>query len=301
MSRHPKPIIATHERCVLAEGPVWDPIRERRLWVDIINGVVFSGALAVDGRIAIRDSFSLGETTSAVAPSRGGDWLIAGAERLYLRRVDGTVTEGPRILPAGGRRRLNDGKPDPAGRFVVGSLSLAKESSTEQLVLVDGDLISPIDSDLTLSNGLAWSAGGTFFSVDTFRRVVYRRPWDAGKGTWRRRTTHLSLDGGLPHGICLDVREHLWIAMWGAGEVRRYSPSGDLVARVEVPAPHVTSVAFAGTELDTLVITTATSELPPDQLERFPASGALFTLKPGVRSLPQPLWAGPTSTGTAVR
>ena len=96
--------------------------------------------------------------------------------------------------------------------------------------------------------------------------------------------------------MCLDAEEHLWIAMWGLGEVHRYTPDGELVAIVEVPAPHTSSVAFAGAELDTLVITTATQDLTDSQRAEFPHSGRLFTVRPGVRGLPQPFWNGRSAT-----
>lgn len=287
---------ATEERYVLAEGPTWDPVREELLWVDVEAGLVMAGALGADGRISVRETVSLGETVGAVAVTGAGDWIIAGAERLSVRSPDGTVRPGRRILPPGSGRRLNDGKPDPAGRLVVGTLSLAGDDSTgEELLLVRDEGLERIDSDLTLSNGLAWSADGrTLYSVDTLRRVVYRRPWDPGDGSWGERATHLSFDHGYPDGICLDAEEHLWVAMWGLGEVRRYAPGGDLVATIPVPAPHTSSVAFAGRDLDVLVITTASRDLAGDELARYPAAGTLFTIRPGVRGLPPALCAAGT-------
>jgi sugar lactone lactonase YvrE len=61
---------------------------------------------------------------------------------------------------------------------------------------------------------------------------------------------------------------------------------------IRVPAPHVSSVAFAGPDLDTLVITTATQDLTEEQLTASPLSGKLFTARPGVRGLPVPPWSG---------
>jgi sugar lactone lactonase YvrE len=285
---------ANAETCELGEGPVWDAARNRLLWVDIRRGLVLVGELRDGDEIKIVERVTFGETVGAVAVSESGDWLVAGAEELLIRTSEGTVTRGPRLLPASSGRRLNDGRPDPAGRFVVGSLSLGGASHTEVLVRIDedGDIRS-LDDDLTLSNGLAWTADGTrMYSIDTLRRVVFARSYEPDTGGVGARTEFLRFEGGFPDGMCLDAEEHLWIAMWGLGRVHRYSPDGELVAIVEVPAPHTSSVAFAGPDLDLLVITTATQELTETQVAEFPESGRLFITRPGVRGLPQTPWNG---------
>jgi sugar lactone lactonase YvrE len=277
---------ATDERYILAEGPTWDPVRGILLWVDIEAGLVVAGDLRPDGRIDVRETVEVGETVGAVAVASTGKWVIAGRERLHVRSVDGDIRPGIRILPPGCGRRLNDAHPDPAGRLLVGTLALDGGTAPVQgLYLVGSDGVTTIDDDLTLSNGLAWTPDGrTLYSVDTVRRVVFRRPWDAG--AWGERTVHMSFEAGYPDGICVDAEAHLWVAMWGLGEVRRYAPDGTLVATVSVPAPHVSSVAFAGPDLDVLVVTTSLRDLSDDERGRFPGAGALFTMRPGVRGLP---------------
>lgn len=86
---------------------------------------------------------------------------------------------------------------------------------------------------------------------------------------------------------------NLWIAIWGAGEVRCYTPAGKRLATVDVPAPHTSSVAFVGPARDTLLITTARDELPAAQLAEFPLSGHLFTARLEVAGVPTAPWAGP--------
>jgi sugar lactone lactonase YvrE len=283
---------ATDEAFFLAEGPLWDPIRSRLLWVDIPNGTVLVGTLRDNGTIDIVDRDSVGETAGAVAVSQRGQLLIAGGHRLIVIDPAGHVV---RLAPlADGSRRFNDGKPDPAGRYVVGTLSLEGESAKEKLIQIDTDgSVRVIDDDLTLSNGLAWTEDGrVLYSVDTERRVVFRRSYDVATGETGSREVFLTFDEGYPDGMTIDAEAHLWIAMWGLGEVRRYSPDGRLVDTVSVPAPHTSSVCFAGPDLGTLVITTARQDLEDEQLEEFPLSGRLFTIQPGVHGLPQPLWAG---------
>lgn len=292
---------ATAETFGLAEGPVWDAAGRRLLWVDIEGGAVLAGSL--DGeRIAVTERHRFDGMVGAVAPADDGALLVAAQEHLVVLRPDGTRTDGPRLVPGGERRRLNDGGTDPAGRFLVGTLSLDGPSEREVLVRLETDgRVTQLDGDLTLSNGLAWSADGRrLYSVDTLRQTVFVRDYDAATGAVGERRVHLRLaegspDGlpdGLPDGIALDAEEHLWIAVWGAGEVRRFAPDGALVDRLAVPAPHTSSVAFAGDDLRTLVITTATSELSAEQLGAFPDSGRLFTARVDVPGLPVPRWVG---------
>jgi sugar lactone lactonase YvrE len=59
-----------------------------------------------------------------------------------------------------------------------------------------------------------------------------------------------------------------------------------------VPAPHTSSVTFAGPDLDTLVITTARENLSDEDLAAHPLSGRLFTVKTGFTGGHAPLWAG---------
>ncbi len=282
----------------LGEGPLWDPVRRRLLWVDITGGMACVGDLRDDGTIRVLERHRFEGTVGAVAVSEEGDLLVAGAEGLFVRHTDGTISPGPRLLPSGSGRRLNDGKPDPAGRYVVGSLRLDGASTSEVLVQIDHDgTVRVVDNDLTLSNGLAWTADGTqLYSIDTERRTVYVRDYDVATGDTGPRSVALQVDAGFPDGMCLDAEEHLWIALWGRGRVHRYSPAGRLVEVVDVPAPHTSSVAFAGPELDTLVITTATKDLTASQLAEHPHSGRLFTVRPGVRGRPEPLWRPFSST-----
>jgi sugar lactone lactonase YvrE len=285
---------ASGESFRLGEGPVWDAPRDRLLWVDIEGGAVLEGLL--DGQaITVTGRSAFDGMVGAVAVAADGTLLVAAQEHLVIQHPDGTREDGPRVVPAGERRRCNDGGTDPAGRFLVGTLSLGGPSEREVLVRLERDgRLTVLDDDLALSNGLAWSSDGRrMFSVDTLRRTVSVRDYDVGSGAVGPRRVHLRLEDGFPDGIAMDAADHLWVAVWGGGEVRRYAPEGALVERVATGAPHTSSVAFAGEDLRTLVITTATSELSDDQLRGHPGSGRLFTVPVEVPGLPVAPWGGP--------
>jgi sugar lactone lactonase YvrE len=287
------PVTATKEFFQPAEGPVWDAARHRLLWVDILSGTVLEGILH-DGEIEVNRRHQFGGMVGAVTVADDGTILVAAQEHLVLLLPDGSRENGVRIVPAGQRRRLNDSSTDPAGRFLVGTLSLGEPSDEEILVRLEPNgHLTVLDNDLTLSNGLAWSTDGMkMYSVDTNRQTIYVRDYDPTSGAVGDRRTHLRLEFGSPDGIAMDVEDHLWVAVWGEGEVRRFAPDGSLVDRVSVPAQHTSCVAFAGEDLRTLVITTATAELSDGDLPNRPDSGRLFSVRTDVPGLPVPIWSG---------
>jgi sugar lactone lactonase YvrE len=289
-------VVADEARCALGEGPVWDPIRGQLLWIDILGGVIHVGALRADRSIKRIESMRprSGGTITAVAVAESGAWIIAEQDGVAIRHPNGWFERGARLLPPDGSRRLNDGKPDPAGRFLVGSLCQLGSSKTEELFRIEEDGgVLVVDDDLTLSNGLAWAPDGrTMYSVDTGSGSIMARHYDPATGVMGSRCTHVQIESGSPDGICIDSQGHLWVAIWGAGAVHRYSPDGTLNHVIHVPAPHTSSVAFAGPDLDTLFITTATQDLTAEQQAAYPLSGCLFAATPGVRGLAPAMWNG---------
>ncbi|WP_462318206.1 SMP-30/gluconolactonase/LRE family protein [Marinilabilia sp.] len=72
----------------------------------------------------------------------------------------------------------------------------------------------------------------------------------------------------------------LWIAHWGGNGVYRWNPdNGELLDRIDVPAPNVTSCAFGGPNLSTMYITTARVGMTEEQLAEYPLSGSLFSIE----------------------
>lgn len=284
---------ARSETFRLGEGPLWDPVRRCLLWVDIRQGLVLQGQLD-DGRLEVTDRHHFDGAVGAVAVAADGTLLVAVDRGLVVVTVDGTRTPGPALLPPGSR--LNDGTTDPAGRFLVGSLSLTGPSARERLVRVESDAeVTVLDDDLQLSNGLAFSSDGRrLFSVDTLRGTVFVRSYDSAAGTVGERAVHLRFDNpeqGLPDGIAVDAADHLWVALWGAGEVRRYTPDGRADRVLPTGAPHTTSVAFAGDDLKTLVVTTATDHLDAATLLARPRSGQVLTTVVDVPGTPVASWS----------
>ncbi len=277
----------------LAEGPLWDAPRERVVWVDILSGLVLEGRLA-DGSVEVVQRHEFGSYVGAVAVADDGSLLVADLHRLTHVAPDGTRRSGPDLFTDHPDDRWNDGTCDARGRFLVGTGSLTGARHSQRLLRVEDGTIDVLDDDLGLSNGLAFSPDGSLlYSVDSLpSRTVRVRDYDQASGAVGPRRRALELTDAVPDGLCVDSSGNLWLAAWGRGEVRGYSPAGELFEVIEVAAPHTTSVAFVGPRLDQLLITTARGELSPAEQDEFPLSGSLFLARPGCTGLPTHAWSG---------
>nr|MDT0665698.1 SMP-30/gluconolactonase/LRE family protein [Micromonospora sp. DSM 115978] len=207
-------------------------------------GEVLEGSLTEAGGVSVERRHSFPETTvGAVAFGKAGELLVAVRDELVVMDPDGSRRSVARTVPAGVASRNNDGATDPAGRFVVGTMVLDRNRHGQEVLVrleLDGS-VTTIDDDLGLSNGIAWSADGSLmYSADTLAQVVWVRDYDAATGATGPRREHLRLASGHPDGICVDATDHLWVAVWGGGEVRRFAPDGTVVDRVKVPVPNPT-------------------------------------------------------------
>jgi sugar lactone lactonase YvrE len=281
--------LASARSSELGEGPCWDAARDRVLWVDGLRGTVFEGRLAGDAVEIVREHAFDGPVAVAVPATHGG-LLVADRDRLVVVAASGERRAGPVIVPEGGGRRMNDGACDPNGRFLVGT----KGEGPERLVRVEDDgSLTTIDSQLTLSNGVAWSPNGALLYVaDTLAGIIWVRDYESLSGRFGERSALITLPGELPDGLCVDADGNLWVAVWGAGEVRCYSATGRRLHTVHVSAPHTSSVAFVGERLDLLLITTARENLSARQREEYPDSGRLFSVRVGVVGAPTTSWSG---------
>ena len=66
--------------------------------------------------------------------------------------------------------------------------------------------------------------------------------------------------------------------MWRSrqADVEKISPTGELLAVIELPIPNITCCTFAGDDLRTLYITTARTRMTDAELAAHPYAGGLF-------------------------
>ena len=167
---------------------------------------------------------------------------------------------------------------------------VAKGAGTLYTVVPDGTVETKLEK-VTISNGIVWSANKKYMyynDTPTGKVARYRYDEKTGEILFDGVAVTLPPGSGAPDGMTIDSNDNLWVAQWGGFGVYCYNPyTGELLGKVEVPAPNVASCAFGGKDMDTLYITTARAGLSEQQLEEYPLSGSLFVCKPGA-SGPEP-------------
>jgi len=277
----------------LGECPTWSVDEQLLYWVDI-NAPSLNRFDPLTGRNMAWPmpeaigSFALREGAQFVAALRSGIWLV---DR------DGTpkrkIADAP-YDPA--HHRFNDGRADALGRFWVGSMNERRDASTARLYRLDADLaLVPMVSEITISNGLAWSPDSrTMYHADTPTRTI--NAWDfepvTGALANRRVFAQFAGESERPDGAAVDSDGFYWSALYRAGKIARLSPRGELVAEFPLPAMCPTMCAFGGPDLRTLYVTTARQRREPNELSRLPQSGGIFAMRVDVPGIPEPKFAG---------
>ena len=148
-------------------------------------------------------------------------------------------------------------------------------------------------SDIVIPNCLVWSLDRSrVYFANSFRKQIWSFAYSAGPGSLSDRRLFLDLSGnpGIPDGGAIDQDGCLWNAEFGGGRVRRYTPEGNVDREIELPVTQITSCAFAGPELDALVIVTAKRLLSPAQRAAQPMAGDVFILRPGAKGIAEPVF-----------
>lgn len=275
-------------KSILGEGPVWDWKKQRLLWVDIEG----NGLNLFNPRNQEHRQLTFDGMLGAVVPIENGTVLLALESGLAtFDLVDERLIKHPVLENSNPEMRYNDGKVDPNGNFWIGSMHKKAAPKTGDLYRVDTQMNTTKHiADTSISNGMAWTSDQkTFYYIDTTAYEVWQYDYDITTSEIKNKQVAFSIpkDFGGPDGMSIDSEDMLWIAHWGGNCIRRWNPNtGEVLEKIEVDAPHVTSCCFGGNDLKTLYITTARSGLSQSQLEAFPLSGGLFIYESHVKGTP---------------
>ena len=295
------PDVFRESTAILGESLIADVSAERpaMLWCDITAGLIHRSPVdgARDGSddtvVALEApvaSFHLAEIGDVP-----GFVVSLGDSVVLADRAGGVLRELARIDHAHPGLRLNEGKVDPFGRWVTGSMDLTTGDPDGAFYSIDPDGAQRVlRGGFGTANGVEFSRdGGRIWFTDTSVQTVYTGGYGAAGEITGVEPFH---SGEMHDGLVLDDDGCLWSAVYGGGVVIRYDQAGRELERVEFPVPNLTSVAFGGGSSRTLYVTSARENLTEEQLRAHPLSGSVFAVETGTTGTAAPVFrAAPVS------
>ena len=275
---------------VLGETPLWCERTASLLWLDIDAGRLQRFHPA-SGRhdVFTFDARHVGSVALTHDPARVLLGLDLGL--FHFRLGTGDLRLLVQVEPADRDNRLNDGRCDARGRFWVGTMDnqLHRPNGAFYRVEPDGRA-ERLFGDVIVSNTVALSPRqDTLYFSDTRRFITWRFPLDLESGQAGQREVFVdhTSERTRPDGACVDSEGFVWVALFAAGRVVRYSPQGRVDRVIELPVTNPTCVCLGGPELKTLYITTARKFLDRGRLRGEPLAGSVLAVEVDVPGLPE--------------
>lgn len=255
--------------------------RHVMLWCDITRGLLHSSPVDGPTEGSQDTTISMPAPLCSFHPA-----LVDGAEGFVMSLKDRVVLTDPEgqilrelthIEHTRAGTRLNEGKADPRGRWVTGSMDPDEEpTGAFYSITVDGD-VQVLVEGLGVSNGLEFSDDGLrIYYTDTPAQTIYTGDYSTSGEV---SNVEVFISDGPHDGLVIDSDGGFWSALYGGGRVIHYDAEGQRKFHIDLPAPNLTSVAFGGADLSTLYVCSARENLSDEQLEDHPLSGSVFAIE----------------------
>jgi sugar lactone lactonase YvrE len=187
--------------------------------------------------------------------------------------------------------RSNDARVHPSGTFWIGTMGREAERGAGAIYALHRGEISQLFPGITIPNAICFSPDGTTgYFADTAMNEFYRVALDPRTGLPRSAPEVLLRHrgvGGLD-GAVVDADGLIWNARWGGGCVDVYSPRGEHLRCLQVPARQTSCPAFVGPDFSRLLVTSAWQGMDEAARAAHPEHGRTFLLEAAARGRPEP-------------
>lgn len=284
--------VLLNPRMQLGECPIWHPQEAVLYWIDIDGRAVHR----FDPALKAHRVWAMPSEPGCIALNATGGLLVALRSGLaMLDTTSGHLTQLADAPYDTATTRFNDGRCDAAGRLWVGTIYEPRDHPHAALFCVEHGSVRDSGKRATVSNGLAFSPDQrTMYHADTTSHRIFAYDYDVRTGSVSasRLVKQFSTDklhnyGGRPDGAAVDSEGAYWCAMYEGGRLLRLAPDGEILREILLPVRCPTMLAFGGDDLRTLYITSVSKNRPAAELELYPWSGCVLTMRVEVAGLPE--------------
>jgi sugar lactone lactonase YvrE len=285
---HPPVRVLDETRCHLGEGPAYDAASDTAWWFDILEKRLHEVRLA-DGAVRLH---TLPFMASALAFVDDTRQLVAADDGLYVRTLrDGRLTMVAPLEIDNPATRSNDGRTHPSGTLWIGTMGRKAEPGAGAIYTFRAGELTRLFAGITIPNAICFSPeGATGYFADTRSAVLNRVPLDPATGLPTGAPQALRAHGG-PGGLdgaVVDAEGRIWCAIWGGACLHAFSPEGELVRRVAVPARQPSCPVFVGADFTRVLVTSAYEGMDEAARAADAHHGRTFLLDAGATGRPEP-------------
>ncbi|MFK4003529.1 SMP-30/gluconolactonase/LRE family protein [Qipengyuania sp. NPDC077563] len=272
----------------LGEGVLWDAQRQVVWFVDIKRHRLWH----FDPANGSNSYAEAPEQIGWAIPAETGKLLCGLKDGLYLFDPETASFEKLGSVPGEpATNRLNDACTDPWGRVWFGSMDDGEANASGKFYVFDrGDIRAAGPEGITITNGPAVNAAGDriYFTNTSEQKIMVADLSPRGVGEARPfADTGALFPDAYPDGPVVDAEGYVWTGLYLGSKVARFDPDGKLDTTIDIPARDVTKMAFGGADLRTAYVTSATKNMEPADMEKYPAAGSLFAFAAPVAGFAQ--------------
>jgi sugar lactone lactonase len=278
-----------HDRhCHLGEGPTYDQASDTAWWFDILERTLFEADLAV-GKVK---AHALPAMASALAFIDHDRQLVAMDTGLYVRNVaHGSLKLHTPLEADNAATRSNDGRAHPSGALWIGTMGRNAEPGAGSIYHFHRGELRRLYSNITIPNAICFSVNGaTAYFTDTRSGVLNRVAVDPANGLPLGEPAmlfdHRAGIGGLD-GAVVDAEGLIWNARWGGACIDAYTPEGERIRSIRIPATQPSCPMFIGRRFDRLLVTSAWQNMDEVAKAADPHHGQTFVLDVAARGRPE--------------
>jgi len=270
--------------CQLGEGPSWDEASEKLFWFDIV------------GKKLLERPFGGGETTvhdlpfmaSAIASIDGQRQMVVAETGLFVRdRKSGRLTLHTPLEADNALTRSNDSRVHPCGAFWIGTMPKDEGSKSGAIYWFFKGELRLLYPAIAIPNSICFSPDGAIaYFTDTPTGLLMRVACDPTTGLptgepqvfldWRGKE-------GWIDGSVVDADGNLWNARWGGGAIDCWSPEGEWLKTIDIPATQSSCPAFIGQNAGRIAVTSAWKGMSDRRHAADPHAGKTFVVDLDVR------------------
>lgn len=272
----------------LGEGVLWDAVRKVVWFVDIKRHLLWH----FDPSTGSNSASEAPDQIGWAIPADEGKLLCGLKTGLFLFSPETQIFEPLSNVPGEpATNRLNDACTDPWGRVWFGSMDDSEGRASGRFYVFDrGEIRAAGPEGITITNGPAVNAQGDriYFTDTSSQKIMVA---DLGRGGVSEARPFVDTGGlfpdAYPDGPVVDAEDHVWTGLYLGSSVARFSPDGELVERIEMPARDITKMALGGEDLTTAYVTSATKNMEAADMVKYPQAGGLFAFRAPVAGFAQ--------------